>query len=115
MDFKQVLLKETPVEYRCREPKFVQWSELDFDIVKPYEPTKEHLYKPKEYETLCNNDRILYDLTDELKEKFEFKGLLQNCNMLSLLETVIKYMKCEEIETCADDEDFTSEEDENYF
>jgi desulfoferrodoxin (superoxide reductase-like protein) len=115
MDFKQIVLKTTPSDHNVGEKHYVEWNELDFSIVKGNKELKEYDNKNKEYKTLCDNEQLLYDLTNELKEKFEFEGLLYNCNMLSLFENIIKNMKCEEVDLDVEEDDYTSEEDEIYF
>lgn len=85
------------------------------DIYLPWEEVRSQIYKEerharvpckeREYQVLLENDHLVFDITKELRERFEFKGLLRECNMTRLMEIFTKHMRLEEIFNEDDDED----------
>lgn len=101
MAYRDILLREEVHVLPAVHDIYVPWEELDVHlktktfsrVVQPpsFQP------KEKEYQVLVENDHLLHDITKELKERFEMKGLMRECNMTRLMEIFTKNMRLEEI------------------
>lgn len=108
MSYKDILLKQDISV--CQDPSdsFVPYEQLRLPGAtsnKHRENKGRDTCRDREFDVLGENDQILYDLTKELKEKFEFKGFMNSCNMSKLMDIFAKYMRLEEL----DDEDANDE------
>lgn len=127
MNYKQVLVHEDPIYTDNKKKEYMSWDDVNahFNVnsnvkinintnmsSKGIEKGKCNLNK---YEVLCENDSILYDITHELKDKFEFKGFLNNSSVSKLIDIFAKHMNLEEIFVDEDDEDNVLDEDDNNF
>lgn len=117
MNYKQVLIHEDPVYIEKKNKEYMSWEEVNIKI-QSTEKTKEVPTKKinfNKHEVLSENDSLLYDITHELKEKFEFKGIMNNVSVSKLIDIFAKNMNLEEILDDDDDDDNVLEEDENNF
>jgi hypothetical protein len=61
---------------------------------------------------LIMNDDIIFELTSCLKERYELRGFLNNCNMNQLLDIFYNNMIVEEVhDVCMDEDDLESDDD----
>lgn len=117
MNYKQVLVHEDPVYIEKKNKEYMSWEEVNKKI-QSIEKAKVVPSKPSnlnKYEVLSENDNILYDITKELKEKFEFKGILNNVSVSKLIDIFANNMRLEEILDDEDEDDNVLEEDDNNF
>jgi hypothetical protein len=117
MNYKQVLVHEDPVYIEKKNKEYMSWEEVNKKI-QSIEKAKVVPSKPRnlnKYEVLSENDNILYDITNELKEKFEFKGILNNVSVSKLIDIFANNMRLEEILDDEDEDDNVLEEDDNNF
>ena len=117
MNYKQVLIHEDPVYIEKKKKEYMSWEEVNTKI-QSLEKNKEGPSKKtnaNKYEVLSENDSLLYDITNELKENFEFKGIMNNVSVPKLIDIFAKNMNLEEILDDDDDDDNVLEEDENNF
>ena len=115
MNFKEVLVHQDITNDKDSK-EFETWEVVSRKINKKTVCNKKNnIYNDAKYNIICQNDHIIYDLTKELKERFELKGLMVNCDMSKLIDIFMKNMKLEEILEDEDDDEYFMEEDENIF
>lgn len=116
MNFKEVLVHQDITNDKDSK-EFETWEVVSRKINKKTVCNKKNnnIYSDAKYNIICQNDHIIYDLTKELKERFELKGLMVNCDMSKLIDIFMKNMKLEEILEDEDDDEYFMEEDENIF
>jgi hypothetical protein len=115
MNYKQVLIHEDPI-YNGKKSEYMSWDEVILKVNEKEKPKTPIVTKPSsqgKYDILSENDSLLYDITNELKEKFEFKGIMNNCSLPKLIDIFAKNMKLEEALDDNDDEDNVFEDDDN--
>ena len=117
MNFKQVLTHEDVIINGKEAKNFLTWDLVEAKIVESKKETpikNESNYSPK-YNVLCQNDSLLYDLTEELKDRFELKGLMTNCDLSKLIDIFMKNIRVDELIDDEDDDEFCNEDDEAFF
>ena len=116
MNFKEVLVHQDVTNDKDSKT-FETWEVVCRKINKKKGDTKLKTCSngDAKYNIICQNDHIIYDLTKEMKERFELKGLMVNCDMSQLVDIFMKNMKLEEILEDDDDDEYFLEEDENIF
>lgn len=118
MNFKQVLTHEDIIINSKESKNFQTWDIVNSKIKgkgKEKEKVKQDSNYQTKYNILCQNDSLLYDLTAELKEKFELKGLMVNCDLSNLIDIFMKNMRIDEIIDDDDDDEFFNEDDEVFY
>jgi hypothetical protein len=90
--------------------QWLSWDQL-FEFQKDSN-TESEIYTVADI-ALIENDHILHYITADLKERYELKGFLNNCDMKQLLKIFRKNMVVEEVLLDQEEEDYISEEDHN--
>lgn len=109
MSYKHAILQDESVEKAVDTTKhddYVTWEEADKHIqclMSSQVPLKK--ITDAQYEVICENDGLVYDCIDELKERYEFEGFPTNVNVHTLIDIYIANMRLEEYQNVEEDED----------
>ena len=120
MDFKQKIIKDDH-EILVKQPyEFLDWNSVKVSIDEHFKNNQGNVickisnisHKDEKYNILANNDGIIFNETEYLKDRFFFKGIFLNPDMNNLIDIYIKNMNIEEIVDENEDDEYACEEEE---
>lgn len=121
--FLEVLVKEQHACEPVEKMDFVEWERVKGVIDNAWHSNKMHMHvsknrqsrKKEVVEMIQDNFGEICDMTDCLKERFEYQGLLDMCDMNSLYDILVKHVVLEDIVLSDEDGSFCSDDDDIYF